>query len=307
MNQLTAIKIYRRVVELNGFSAAARKLGISTAAVSKHISDLETHLGAQLLVRTTRRISVTEVGDAYYRSCVGILQDLEEADTTASSNSAEPRGRLKVNAPMSFGLLHVAPLIAKFLSQHEEIEVDLVLNDQVVDLIEGDFDVGLRIGSMLQDSTLKFKRLAPISRVLCGAPEYFARFGHPQHPSELHKHRCLIYSLSSSPNNWQFSNEAETLSVDVTGPLVVNNSLALREALIAGVGISLVPTFLVGDQVAAGTLIQTLAGYQLSPQSLHVVYPQSKYTAQKVRAFIDFMAQAFSTQPHWDFTKLVND
>jgi len=300
MNQLTAIRVFRRVVELNGFSAAARELGMSNAAISKNVSDLEAHLGAQLLVRTTRRISVTEVGDAYYRRCVNILQDLQEADLTASSNSAEPRGQLRVNAPMSFGLLHLAPLVSDFLSHHEGIEVDLVLNDRVVDLIDGDFDVALRIGGGLQDSTLISKRLSPIERVLCGSPEYFARFGHIEHPAELHKHRCLTYSLSSSPGTWLFTQAEDVQSIDVAGPLIVNNSLALREALTAGVGISLIPTFIVNNELKSGALIHTLPAYKPSPQSLYVLYPQAKYVSQKVRTFVDFISDSFLSEPYWD-------
>ena len=294
MNQLNAIKIFRRVIELNGFSAAAGELGMSNAAISKNVSDLEAHLGAQLLVRTTRRMSLTEVGEAYYRRCVSILQDLEEADLTAGSNSAEPRGRLRINAPMSFGLLQVAPLISRFLFQYEQIEVDLVFNDKVVDLIEGDFDVGLRIGSTQPDSTLISKHLSPIERVVCGSPDYFERFGHPQHPTDLHAHRCLNYSLSSSPGTWQFTKAGSILPVDVNGPLTVNNSLALRDALITGVGISLIPTFIVGKELISGTLVQTLADYQPCPQSLSVVYPQAKYISQKVRTFVDFMTSSYS-------------
>ncbi|RBP51070.1 LysR family transcriptional regulator [Arenicella xantha] len=298
MNQLNAMRVFRRVVELNGFSAAARELGISNAAISKNVSDLEAHLGAQLLVRTTRRLSVTEVGDAYYRRCVAILQDLEEADLTAASNSCEPRGRLRVNAPMSFGLLHVAPLVSEFLFQYQDIEVELVLDDHVVDLIEGDFDVGLRVGSALQDSTLVSRHLSSVERVLCGAPEYFERFGRPQAPIDLHRHRCLVYSLSSSPKTWLFSKAGEIQSVDVTGPLIVNNSLALRDALTTGVGISLIPTFIVSQELASGTLVQTLPDFQPTPQSLYVVYPQAKYVAQKIRTFVDFMADRFAGDSH---------
>lgn len=288
------MKVFRRVVDANGFSAAARELGISNAAVSKHISDLEAYLGAQLLVRTTRRMSVTEVGQDYYQRCLSILQNIEDADLAAGSASMAPRGKLRVNAPMSFGLLHVAPLVSEFLLKYQGIEIDLVLNDQVVDLVEGDFDVGIRIGSALKDSTLISKRLANIDRILCGSPSYFGKHGHPQSLEELDKHRCLIYSLSSSPGTWSFTKDGGFHAVEVTGPLTVNNSVALVEALTAGVGLSLIPTFIVEGKVQSGTLTQTLVDYRPTQQSLYAVYPQSKYVSQKVRLFIDFMADYFA-------------
>ncbi len=294
MNQLNAIKVFKRVVELNSFSAAARALRMSNAAVSKSVSDLENHLGTQLLVRTTRRISVTEAGENYFQRCTSILQDLEEADLSASSNSREPRGRLKINAPMSFGLLRIAPLISDFLSLHQEIEIDLVLNDSVVDLIQSGFDVGLRIGGNQPDSSLVSKRLMPIDRLVCGSYDYFEKFGYPNTPTDLYKHRCLIYSLSSSPSNWLFTKQGRVESIQVTGPLIVNNSIALRETLLGGIGLSLIPKFIVENELADGTLVQTLHDYQPDPQSLHVVYPQAKYVSQKVRAFVDFMSDSFS-------------
>ncbi len=296
MNQLTAMKVFKRVVELNGFSAAARELKLSNAAVSKNVSDLEAHLDTQLLVRTTRRMSVTEAGDAYYRKCVRILQDLEDADINAGLHTSKPRGRLRVNAPMSFGLLHLAPLVSEFLRAYEEIEVELVLNDHVVDLIQGDFDVGLRVGGALKDSSLVCKKLSTINRVLCGAPQYFAEFGHPLKPTDLSQHRCLIYSLSSSFGIWSFTQGFETESVEVSGPLTVNNSLALREALTAAVGISLVPKFIVNKELKTGALVQSMPSYEPSVQSLYALYPQSKHVPEKVRVFVDFLAKRFSSE-----------
>jgi len=291
---------FKRVVELQGFSAAARDLGLSNAAISKNISELEAHIGAQLLVRTTRRLTVTEVGNEYYKNCVDILREIEEAELTAGSNSAKPRGLLRINVPMSFGLLHLAPLISKFLTQNPEIQVDLVFNDKVMDLVRGEFDVGLRIGGAFKDSTLIAKKLSPINRVLCGAPEYFDRYGHPENPNDLQLHRCLTYSLSSSVSVWSFTGKKGRESVEVAGPLMVNNSIALREALIAGVGISMTPSFIVGKDVQDKLLIRTLPAYIPDAQALFVVYPYAKYIPQKVRAFIDFMEEHFTSNPYWE-------
>ena len=300
MNQLTAMLVFKRVVELNGFSAAARDLGLSNAAVSKNVNELETHLAAQLLVRTTRRVSVTEVGEAYYRRCIGILDDLDEANRIASAHAATPCGQLRVNAPMSFGILHLAPAISEFMERYDEINVDLVMNDRVVDLLDGGFDIGIRIGAVLQDSSLIARKLTSINRVLCGSPDYFKRFGTPTNPDDLNSHSCLAYSLSPSPSSWSFTNGGNEKVVVVNGRYRVNNSLALRESLIAGIGITLTPTFIVGPDLHKGTLKSVMTDWLAAPQSLYVVYPQARHIPQKVRVFIDFLSEKFSNTPYWD-------
>ncbi|MDJ0894998.1 MAG: LysR family transcriptional regulator [Alphaproteobacteria bacterium] len=299
MNQLTAMQAFKRVVELNSFTAAARDLGLSNAAVSKNISELEAHLGVQLVTRTTRRISVTEVGEAYYARCVRILDDLAEADQRAGSASSTPRGRLRINAPMSFGILHLAPAISDFLDRHAKIEVDLVMDDRYVDLIEGDFDIGVRVTSELKDSSWIARKLSPIRRVLCGAPSYFERFGTPVTPEDLREHRCLIYSLSASPSAWPFTGPDGPQTVGINGCFRANNSLALRQALLDGVGISLLPAFIVGEDLRRGSLVEVMTELTPAPHTLYVVYPQARHVSQKVRAFVDFMVERFAAVPEW--------
>ncbi len=299
MNQLTAIHVFKRVVELNGFSTAARDLGLSNAAVSKNINELEAHLGTQLLVRTTRRISVTEAGEAYYRRCIRILDDLAEADQEAGSAALAPRGRLRINAPMSFGILHLAPAITDFLDRYEEVKVDLVMDDRVVDPVAGDFDVGLRIGGTMKDSSLIARKLSTVRRALCGTPGYFERHGLPLHPDDLAGHICLAYSLSSSLGNWAFNGPNGLQIVDIHARFQANNSLALRTALLGGVGISLIPTFIVGEDLERGTLIEVMTDFTPEPQAIYAVYPQSRHLSAKVRAFVDFLAERFATVPGW--------
>lgn len=300
MNRFTAIEIFRVVVELEGFTAAAKSLGVSTAAVSKNISNLENHLGVQLLTRTTRRLVTTETGLEYYHHCVKILEELKAADQNAMAASESPRGRLKINAPMSFGIQHLAPIITQFLEQYEHIEIDLELNDRVVSLFDGKYDVGIRIGKPLLDSSMIARRLSPIERRLCGSPEYFRKFGAPKSPKDLAHHQCLVYSLSSSPGLWDFKGPRGEEQFTVNGRYRVNNSLALRESLLAGLGLTLTPTFLIDDDLRKGRLISVMEDWAPEPLSLFVVYSQVRHVPPKVRLFVDFVVKVFKAPPYWD-------
>lgn len=299
MDRLTAMRVYRRVVELGGFAAASRDLGISKAAASKNMAELEAHLGVRLLERTTRRLRVTAPGEAYYRRCLRILEEIEEADLEAAQQAVAPRGLLRVSAPMSFGLLHLSPLVGGFLAEHPEVEIDLVMNDRVVDLVEEGFDVAIRAGD-LADSSLIARRLAAVERVVCAAPAYLAARGTPATPQDLAGHACLVYSLSSSPRDWRFSGEDGLATVRVGGRYAVNSSIALRDAVLAGAGIALLPTFVVGPELRAGRLQPLLPGWTAAPQSLYAVHPDRRYVPPKVRAFIDHLVRRIGERPAWD-------
>ncbi len=300
MDQFTAMKVFRRVIELEGFSAAARDLRLSNAAVSKNVSELEVDLGVRLLTRTTRRLSVTEAGEAYYRRCVRVLDELDEARDEVSALAHTPRGTLRISAPVSLGLMHLAPAIPKFLELYPALKVDLVLNDRVVDLVEEGFDLALRGGGELSDSSLVARKLAPIRRVVCGAPAYFQRRPVPKVPSDLRDHECLVYSLSSSPKQWSFRHDGSDLSVRVDGRYQVSNSIALKQALLAGLGLGLVPTFVVGPELRRKQLRAVLTRFQTAPQSLYAVHPHRQYVPHKTRSFIDFVSAAFGGKPYWD-------
>jgi DNA-binding transcriptional LysR family regulator len=234
VDQLTAMRVFRRVVELQSFSAAARDLSLSNAAVSKNMSELESLLGVQLINRTTRRMSVTESGRAYYSRCVQILDDIAEANVAVGQLGAKPRGTLRVNAPMSFGLRYLAPAVPEFLVRYRDVAVDLVMNDRYVDLIEEGFDVAVRGGGLLADRSHIARKIMPLRRVVCGAPEYFDRHGTPVKPEDLKDHSCLIYSLSHSPREWHFTGTSGPTTVSVSGPYQVSSSLALYEAVRRG-------------------------------------------------------------------------
>ncbi len=296
MDQLAAMRVFRRVVECAGFAAAARDLGLSNAAASKQVAALERALGARLLNRTTRRMSLTEAGGEYYARAVRILDELDEAGRAMRDLDAAPRGRLRVSAPMSLGLMHIARAVPAFLERHPAVELDLVMNDRVVDLVEEGFDMALRGRSQLPDSSLVARRLAPLRRVVCAAPRYLERHGTPASPADLARHECLIYTLSERPAEWRIAGRA----VKVHGRLHANNSTGLYEALLAGFGIALMPTFVVGDDLRAGRLRALFGDGAVEAQSLYAVYPQSRYVPAKVRAFIDFLASRLGPEPPWD-------
>ena len=300
MNQLTAIRVFKRVVELQGFSAAARDMGLSNAAVSKNIGELESHLGARLLNRTTRRMSTTEAGEAYFQRCVRILEELADADEAMGALQVAPRGTLRVNAPMSFGLLHLATAVPAFLAEYPEVSIDMTMNDRVVDIIDEGFDVAIRAGGPLADSSLISRRLAPVDRAVCGSPAYFERFGIPHTPDDLRDHQCLIYGLSSSPRLWRFTDTAGVpAEVEVDGRYQVNSSVALKQAMLAGIGMNLIPTFAISEELRSGTLKAVLADWRAESQTLYALYPHNRHLSPKVRCFIDFLVDRYGPEPPW--------
>lgn len=303
MDRLDSMEAFVRVAESHSFSEAARRLGLSKSVVSRQVSALEGHLGARLFHRTTRSLSLTEVGQAYYEHCSRILAEIEEANLSVSSLQAEPRGKLRVNAPMSFGILHLAPLLPAFLERHPQIDIDMAMNDRFVSLVEEGFDVAVRIGK-LEDSTLIARHLAPIRRVVCASPAYLQRHGTPLTPDDLAGHDCLCYSNLATPDEWQFCTaDDRRWPVEVNGRLRVNNGDALRAAALAGIGLAMLPSFIVGRDLQAGTLVSILADF--IPQSIaaHAVYPHNRHLSPKVRAFVDFLAEHFGPRPYWDLVE----
>jgi len=302
VDKLAAMHAFRRVIELGSFRAAARDLGRSNAAVSTQIGDLEGELGATLITRRTRRLALTEVGRAYYERCARILDDLAEAETAVASLQSAPRGLLRVNAPMSFGLLHLAPALPAYMQRCPEVRVDLVMNDRAVDLVEEGFDVAVRVRTGLPDSSLIARRLAPVRRVVCAAPDYLERYGCPERPEDLARHRCLIYSLSASPTEWTFAPRVggELLITAVTPYFTANSSIALREALLAGSGVALVPTFVVGPDMEAGRLRPVLSDFEIPLHTMYALYPSTRHLSPKVRSFVDFLVGQYGDKPSWD-------
>jgi DNA-binding transcriptional LysR family regulator len=299
MDRLNAIEAFVRVVELGGFTAAAASLRKSRAMVSKHVLDLEERLGARLLHRTTRRIGLTEIGRIYYERCVQLLDDLAEADAAVTAQQSSPRGTLRLNAPMSFGTMHLAAAVADFSALHPEVSVDMALNDRIVDLVEEGYDVAVRIGR-LADSTLIARRLAPCRMAVCAAPAYLARHGEPATPADLSGHNCLSYTLMAQRDEWRFEGSEGAVSVRVSGSLNSNNGEALAAAARRGLGIIVQPTFIVGEDLKAGRLVRLLADYRHYEPAISAVYPHARHLSAKVRSFVDFLAGRFGDRPQWD-------
>ena len=300
MDRLAAIEAFVRVAETHSFSEAARRLHASQSAVSRAVSGLEAELGARLLHRTTRSLTLTEAGRGYFERAARILADLEEANLAVTQLQAAPRGRLRVNAPMSFGFLHLAPALPDFLALYPELSVDLSMSDRFVDLIEEGVDVAVRIGA-LEDSSLIARKLAPIRRVVCASPAYLNARGTPLAPDDLKQHDCLCNSNIAVLHEWRFAAaDGKLWPVDVRGRLSANNGDALRVAALKGLGLANLPTFIVGADLQAGTLMTVLDDFAVQDLSMSAVYPPGRHLSPKVRAFVDFLADRFGPRPYWD-------
>lgn len=300
MDKLAALTAFVRVVERGSFTAAAEDLRLSRAMTSKHVQDLEAHLGVRLLSRTTRRVSLTEEGRLYHARCAEVLAALAEADQSVTARQAEPQGLLRLNGPVSFGTHYLAPAIADFTAAHPRVAVDMVLVDRVVDLVDEGYDLAVRIGA-LASSSLIARRLAPCRLVVCAAPDYLARQGAPTRPADLAGHNCLDYSYGGLSGVWRFSGPAGEEAVPIAGNLIINNGDALRAAALRGQGIVVLPTFIVGADLRAGTLRRVLADHALPELGIHAVYPSGRHLPAKVRAFIDFLAGRLGGEtPAWD-------
>ena len=300
MEEFGAIPVFVAVVDNQGFSAASRQLGISKSAVSKRINQLEKHLGVRLLHRSTRKLSLTEAGARYFEHAARALNAANLAEDAVSELQGEPRGKLKISSPMSFGRLHVAPLIPKFLKRYAELEIDLVMDDRNVDLVAEGFDIAIRSGH-LPDSSLVARKLAPLRQVLCASPDYLKQHGVPTQPGELVERNCILFSYSGDANEWTLHRDGKTEVVAVSGNYRVNNSEALIEALRDGIGIGRLPTFVAGPDLKSGRLVALFGSYQIPDYSFYAVFPERQYLPAKVRVFLDFAIEYFGgDNPYWD-------
>jgi DNA-binding transcriptional LysR family regulator len=302
MSLFDDMAVFVSAVDTGSFSGAAKRMGIAKSIVSRRISSLEARLGTTLFNRSTRRLSLTETGTAYVERARRILSDVAEADDVARQLQGELKGKLKVAAPMCFGRRHLSPAIIEFLTVHPNLDIDLDMNDRRVDLVSEGYDLAIRIGR-LSESSLIARVLAPCRHVACGSPAYLAARGVPKSPSDLaaQNHSYLIYSNRPASEQWRFRlkdtwHEAPTMA----RRLSVNNGDALREAALGGLGLVVLPTFLVGDAIAAGTLTAVLRDYEFFDPSIHAVWPPHRQLSTKVRAFVDFLANRFAGVPYWD-------
>jgi len=299
MDRLGAIQVFAQVVESGSFARAADRLSLSTSAASRHVAELESHLQTRLLNRTTRRVSLTESGRAFYERSVQLLADLAEAEQEASSAAVVPRGTIRLTTSVNFGVRHVAPAIAEFLARHPEVRFDVSLADRVVDLVEEGFDLAIRIGPPGADN-LVARKLGETRLVPCASPQYLAQHGAPKTPEELARHNCFTYEYVSTRHVWRFRDHAGTEhAVRVAGSLHSNNGDLLAEAAAQGAGIVFEPAFIVGPEVRAGRLVPLLQDYVTPPVPIYALYPSRKHLSAKVRRFVDFLAERFSQAQDW--------
>lgn len=293
MPDLEAWAIFARVAELRSFRAAAQSLGLSNATVSKAVTRLENRLGVRLFHRTTRTLSLTPSGQALVGRAAALLGDAEAAEEAARSEATGPHGLVRIAAPMSFGVRHVAPALPELLAACPGLAIDLRLSDATIDLVEAGIDIAIRIGT-LADSALKVRRLADIEMLLCAAPAYIARQGAPATPADLASHACFSYSNAAQPDRWRLIGPKGIESVvQPRGPFTVDNGDAMVPALIAGLGIALLPDFIVGAELATGKLVRILPDWTAPHTGLHLVMPSAGPRPARISAVIDFFSQRF--------------
>ena len=299
MDKLEAMNAFTKVVATRSYAEAGRRLGLTRSAVSKAVSELERSLGARLLDRTTRQVSPTEAGLAYYERCIAILAQVEETEAQISRLHDEPKGVLKINAPMSFGMMYLGAAVADFMARHGDLHVELTLDDRFIDPLAEGVDVTLRIGT-LTDSSLIARRLAPARRVLVAAPDYIARHGAPRTPADLAQHRCLNYGHAIAMQRWQLTDAGRSISVPIAAALSSNNGDILRASALKGNGITVLPTFMVGPDIRQGRLAVVLPDNPPTPLGIFALYAPNRYLAAKTRVFIDFLIERFGPEPDWD-------
>ena len=286
MSDWSGVSEFVAVAETESFTAAGKRLGISTAQVSRQISALEERLSAKLFYRTTRKVSVTEVGGIYYQHCRQVMDGLADAERAITNLQSTPKGKLKITAPITYGERSVAPLVNDFVTQYPELEVQLVLSNQQIDLIDEGFDLAIRLGQ-LGDSTMIGKRLATRKQYVCAAPEYLSAFGAPHTLSELDRHNCLSGTL----DYWRFQEKGKARNIRVKGNFSCNSGPVLVDAALKGMGIVQLPDYYVQEYINQGQLIELLPNYREPDDAVWALYPQNRHLSPKVRMLVDYLAK----------------
>ncbi len=290
------MQLFVRVVEEGSFSAAARFLGVTPSSVSRQVSQLEGELGARLFQRTTRRQSLTEPGEIYFQHAHRIVADLEAAHLAVSRLTDTPSGSLQITVEADFALAYIEPILAEFLQRYPEVQIRLFMSAGMIDLVHSGIDLAIRVGH-LDDSSLFARKIAVSRSLVCASPAYLAQYGTPTHPGDLEAHSCLSFRTNPGRNQWSFKVEEDTLDVPVSGRLNVNSLVFLRHAASSGLGIIMVPTWIIRNELKHGHLVPLLEEFELDPPStpIHAVFAHNRHLAPKVRAFVDFLAERMET------------
>lgn len=299
MGQLEDMEAFVRVVESGGIGNAAEQMGIAKSAVSRRLSELEIRLGVTLINRTTRTQKLSDTGEHYYTRALRIINEMNELNNFTTNPECDLHGTIRVSAPLSFGLTHLAPALDSFIKTHPQLTLDVDFTDNHIDLIGGGYDLAFRIGD-LDDSSLKARRMFPVSFVVCASPEYLSENGTPETPEDLKHHQVLRYSLSSSTTLTFLDKDKQKHSVSPKGRIIANNGSFLSDMAVASHGIVLTPTFISWQPLALGELVPILQDYTIPPINAYAVYPQARHLSRRTRLLIDFLVERFGNNPYWD-------
>ena len=294
MNKFESLRAFTKVVESGGFAAAAREMDVSRSTVNKLVINLENELGVQLLQRSTRRVNPTATGLAFYERCVLILAELEAAELAVTQMQEKPVGTLKINAPMSFGTLHLASAVAEFMALYPELQIQLTLEDRLIDPIAEGFDLVVRIAEPFESSQLIIHPLTSAKQVICASLLYLEKYGVPDHPNQLRHHSCLHYGYLATGNQWKLLSNDREYNINVKGTLCSNNGEVLRDAAVKGLGITMLPNFIVNKELQQGSLQTILPGYHPSELTISVIYPVNRHLSTKIRLFTEFLQKLYS-------------
>ena len=299
MDTIDGMKTFVAVVAAGSFTAAADRLGMSTALVSKYVGQLEERLGSLLLTRTTRSLALTEIGQTYLERCKQVIEDFDELEAAVQNKHSNPSGKLIISAPVTFGEMHLTPAAARFLDHYPDIDIDLRLTDRFINIVDEGIDLAVRIAE-LADSSLIARKLTPARIVVCAAQSYLDQFGSPSTPDDLASHTCIIDTNFRNTNDWPFIIDGKRISTKVGGRFFVNSAQSTRRMVLAGAGIGLVPTYAIGDDIKAGKVVVLLQSFEALDLGIYALYPHNRHLATKTRAFVDFMVKEFGNHPEWD-------
>lgn len=299
MGQLEDMNMFIRVVDAGGISRAAEQMDIAKSAISRRLVGLETRLGVSLLNRTTRTSSLTEAGQSYYERAIKVIDDVIELNAITTNSRCALEGTIRLAAPLSFGLAHLAPAIDVFAKEHPKLTINIDFSDRQVDLVEEGLDLAFRIAD-LKDSSLIARKISPINIILCASPDYLKKHGKPNTPTDLNNHRLLHYNVSGS-SNWKLTDiKGKQHSINISAKIIANNGDFLKDMAVAGHGIVSSPTFISWKAIATGDLVPVLSDYKLPQLNAYAVYPQTRYLSQRTRILIDFLVERFGDNPYWD-------